>query len=267
MKIITLIENHVQLESLQAEHGLSILIDTGVEKILFDVGQSDLFIKNAIKLGIDIAEIDYVVLSHGHSDHTGGLYPFLQINKKAKIFCKKEIFIPKYNKGDKFIGLPLQDNLLKERLVFIDSVIELTGNIFIVPHIDIYNPDDTHFENLKKKVNDELLKDDMLDELFIVVKHKSKISILTACSHRGITNICKTAIDYFKFPVNAIIGGFHLKHSTVEQYQFILDFLNSEIKPSLVGICHCTGIEKLASMKRDLNSYVFYNETGKQLDL
>ena len=93
MKLTTLIDNYVEKASLYAEHGLSILIDTGIVKILFDTGQSDNFIHNAEVLGIDLKEIDFVVLSHGHFDHTGGLYPFLQLNKKAKIICKKEIFI------------------------------------------------------------------------------------------------------------------------------------------------------------------------------
>ena len=267
MKIITLVENQVKLEGLQAEHGISILIDTGSEKILFDTGQSDLFIRNANEMGIDLAEIDFLVLSHGHYDHTGGLYSFLRLNTKAKIICKSNIFIPKYNSLGKFIGFHFIEDLLKGRLIFIHSITELVNNIFVFPQIHIYNEIDTHFTDLRIKVKDELMLDEMMDEIFIVLKHKNKFSILTACSHRGITNICKTAIDYFNMPVNAVIGGFHLKNSTVEQYKFIVEYLNVKVTPSLVGVCHCTGIEKFELMKTDLNSYVFYNDTGKILDL
>ena len=67
------------------EHGLSILLDTGSLLVLLDTGASDLFIRNARTLGMDLADVDYVFLSHGHNDHAGGLRAFLEINDKAKI--------------------------------------------------------------------------------------------------------------------------------------------------------------------------------------
>ncbi len=97
MKITTLIENLVYKRGLFSEHGLSIYIETSNKKILFDTGQSGLFLENAKTLGISIDEIDAVVLSHGHYDHTGGLYLFLEKNSKAKIYAKRGIFTPKFN--------------------------------------------------------------------------------------------------------------------------------------------------------------------------
>lgn len=92
MRIVTLIENLVYKQGFIAEHGLAIFIETENRKILFDTGQSGLFLQNAQKLGIAIDDIDGLVLSHGHYDHTGGLYPFLEKNSKAKIFAKKRHF-------------------------------------------------------------------------------------------------------------------------------------------------------------------------------
>ena len=86
MKIITLIENLTYKQGLVAEHGLSLYIESADKKILFDTGQSGLFMQNAKKLGINIEEIDSVILSHGHYDHTGGLYPFLQKNREQNRF-------------------------------------------------------------------------------------------------------------------------------------------------------------------------------------
>ena len=93
MKIVTLIENLANRSGLIAEHGLSFYIETDKSKIIFDTGQSSLFLNNAKKLNINIEDVDALVLSHGHFDHTGGLYPFLEANKKAKIFCKKGGYI------------------------------------------------------------------------------------------------------------------------------------------------------------------------------
>jgi 7,8-dihydropterin-6-yl-methyl-4-(beta-D-ribofuranosyl)aminobenzene 5'-phosphate synthase len=264
MQITTLIENHVELRSLYAEHGLSILIDTGTKKILFDTGQSDKFLFNAMKLGIDIMDIDYVVLSHGHYDHTGGLSAFLNLNKKAIVFCKKEIFISKYDHTNNFIGIVWQDNLFQDRFTFINSITELDDNLFIIPDVIIHHPIDTHFENLRVRIDDSLVADEMQDELFIVIRYEDKINIITACSHRGISNICETANDIFKLPFNLIVGGFHLKNSSQKQYKFIVDYIN-KLSPLAVGTCHCTGVEKFGSMQKDIKCPVFYNYTGRHI--
>ena len=84
-KITTLVENCVYGRKLQAEHGLSLYIETAEHKLLFDTGASDLFIRNARLLHIDLREVDYLVLSHGHSDHTGGLRHFLELNTIATV--------------------------------------------------------------------------------------------------------------------------------------------------------------------------------------
>lgn len=92
-KITTLVENAVYGRNLQAEHGLSLLIENNGYKILFDTGQSDLFIHNATLSDIEIAEVNFLILSHGHSDHTGGLRHFLSVNKKASVIVNRKPFI------------------------------------------------------------------------------------------------------------------------------------------------------------------------------
>ena len=99
MKITALAENVSTTEDLGSEHGLSLFIETEAHKLLFDTGQGSLFAENAVKLGVDLKQVERCVISHGHYDHTGGLYPFLSINSKAKVYIKKEAFISKY-KGE-----------------------------------------------------------------------------------------------------------------------------------------------------------------------
>ncbi|MBO5230600.1 MAG: MBL fold metallo-hydrolase [Clostridia bacterium] len=72
MIVKVLCENTSLCDSFGCEHGLSLYIESGERKILFDMGQTNLFEANAEKLGIDLAEIDFAVLSHGHYDHSGG---------------------------------------------------------------------------------------------------------------------------------------------------------------------------------------------------
>jgi 7,8-dihydropterin-6-yl-methyl-4-(beta-D-ribofuranosyl)aminobenzene 5'-phosphate synthase len=267
MKIITLIENLAYKQGLVAEHGLAIFIESENRKILFDTGQSGLFLQNAAILGINIEDIDILILSHGHYDHTGGLYPFLKKNFKAKVYAKNGIFTPKYHGADRFIGVEKNEALLKDRFIPLNSITEIVENIFIMPEIPIYNRIDTHFKGLTIKNNEnELISDEFSDELFLVIKQNNKINIITACSHRGITNICKAAVDYFKLPVNLLLGGFHMKESTQTQYTEISSFLK-QLKPQHIGVCHCTGIDKYAELRNDCGTNVFYNFTASEIEV
>ena len=266
MRIITLIENVVNGGNLQAEHGLSLYIETETKKILFDTGQTGLFMQNAKKLGIDISDIDIVVLSHGHYDHTGGLYPFLKKNSKAKVYAKSDIFIPHYRGHTRFLGTPYHENKLENRLIFVDSITEIAENIFIMPNIEIHHTVDTNFKGFNKKVGSNFVPDEFDDELFMTIKHEDKINILTACSHRGISNICSTATDFFKLPVGLILGGFHMKECSILQYIHITYYFRT-LQPDSIGACHCTGIDKYAEMYMECDRDLFYNFTGNEITI
>lgn len=266
MKIITLIENLVYDQGLVAEHGLSVYVETVNCKILFDTGQSGIFIQNAKTLGIAIEEIDCVVLSHGHYDHTGGLYPFLEANKKAKVYAKRELFDPKYRSNETFIGTPKNEELLKDRLVFVDEITELDEGVFIMPNIPIKYTIDKHFDGLLKLKDTEIVPDEFDDELFMAIVEKERINIISACSHRGITNICEAATEHFNRKVGLILGGFHLKNCTNEQFKHISCYFN-KLNPSSIGVCHCTGVEKYASLLVDCDTHLFYNYTGTKIEI
>ena len=266
MKIITLIENLVYDQGLVAEHGLSVYLETDNRKMLFDTGQSGIFIQNAKTLGIAIEEIDCVVLSHGHYDHTGGLYPFLKANQKAKIYAKRELFDPKYRSNKTFIGTPKNEELLKDRLAFVDEITELDEEVFIMPDIPIKYNIDKHFDGLLKLKDTEIVPDEFDDELYISLIENNLVSIISACSHRGITNICEAAIEYFNCKVGLILGGFHLKNCTDEQFKHISCYLNKR-KPTSIGVCHCTGVENYASLLVGCDTHFFYNDTGTKIEI
>lgn len=97
MRITCLIENTASDEKFIAEHGLSLYVETDKAKILFDMGQSDAFVSNADKLGINLSDVDLAILSHGHYDHGGGLRKFLDINKNAPVYINRYAFEPRYN--------------------------------------------------------------------------------------------------------------------------------------------------------------------------
>ena len=105
MKITVLLENTTARADMKTEHGLSLYIETEKHKILFDMGQTEIFAENAKKLGIDLSQVDVAVLSHGHYDHGGGLAKFLDINNRATVYIHTEAFLPHYNGKHRYIGL------------------------------------------------------------------------------------------------------------------------------------------------------------------
>ena len=101
MKITALVENTTKTEGFEAEHGLSLYIETNKHNIIFDMGQSDLFLKNAGKLGINLENVDIAILSHGHYDHSGGLGAFLELNKIAPVYLSEFAFEHHFNGSEK----------------------------------------------------------------------------------------------------------------------------------------------------------------------
>ena len=96
MKWTVLVDNRTNNPALETEHGLSILLETEQHRILLDTGASNLFIRNAERLGIDLSTVDYVFISHGHSDHAGGLRYFMEVNRTAKVIVSPEAVSGKY---------------------------------------------------------------------------------------------------------------------------------------------------------------------------
>ncbi|RHJ91405.1 MBL fold metallo-hydrolase [Parabacteroides bouchesdurhonensis] len=265
-KVITLLENSVYGRRLQGEHGLSLYIESDKYKLLFDTGASGLFIRNAAELGINLEEVDYLILSHGHSDHTGGLSDFLKINRKASIVCKKEILNPKF-KEKRENGIIQNKCFDTSRFLFIDKQTELIPNLFFFPNIEIEDTEDTHFEHFYTKINGAIVPDAFDDELALALIDNHTYSIISACSHRGITNIIRAVQKSFpSYTFNILIGGFHIHNAPNSKFQRIASFLEQN-PPNHIGICHCTGIDKYALFCQRFQDHVFYNYTGFAINI
>jgi len=279
MKIITLTDNNTHNCNLESEHGLSVYIETENHKILFDTGKSDIFIKNAQKLKIDLREVDVVVISHGHYDHLGGLIYFMQLNSKAKIYLKKEIFDYQYqsvrNRIAKEIGYPNELEGYKSRFTFLKDDILKDDNLCLISKIENEYPIPKG-NKLLFKYNDKTNEaDDFQLELIFVIDLPDGLCIFSGCAHNGILNMLHTVKKYFPNKIiKAVFGGLHL----IDQNQFITTETNDElinialVFDKLSGKAqlytgHCTGENATTIMKEILNKRLHHFYAGHKIEI
>ncbi len=243
MKITILSENSVYPEAAKkckAEWGLSAYLEFNGKKILFDTGASNLFQENAKNLKIDLEELDYIVLSHFHWDHSRGLQ-YLNFDQKKKLITHPEV-------PDKVEGIIAIIMKARFDLATQSAPIEFEKDVFFLGEI----PRVTSFEKGRYK------KDKMLDDTAIAVKTKKGTVVITGCSHSGICNICEQAKKVTNQPLYGVIGGFHLAEDKPEAVEGTIDYLKNENVQKIFPM-HCVdfptlckfyqkfGIEKLGA--------------------
>lgn len=263
MKITSLVEN-TSATGMPVEHGLSLYIQLNADvndnanhavNILFDMGQGTLFAENAERLGVDIADVDVAIVSHGHYDHGGGLKTFLELNKKAKVYVHKDAFQPHYSlreNGLAYIGLdPLQLSLKgreKDRIVLCGDQTRIGDKmtLFADVHGRCCCPTGNRllFEDplqlpLKGGENetpriDALRNDRFTHEQNLVIEEGDKVVLFAGCAHNGIVNIMRKAETVLRQgsaqvigkKLTHVLGGMHLVKSGLseeEENAFIAD--------------------------------------------
>lgn len=241
MRITSLLENTTERDDMQIEHGLSLYIETENRKILFDVGQTDMFCENAKVLGIDLSEVDLAVISHGHYDHGGGLKSFLEINSRAPIYIRKNAFLPYYN-GDKYIGL---DPALKDepRLVFTEDEYKIDSDLTLFSCNERIRKRAPIPSALTEKVGERLIPDQFLHEQYLLIEERGKKVLISGCSHKGVLDVAEW------FAPDVLIGGFH--YSTLALDDRLADAARElAARSAAIYTCHCTGRAQYEFMKQ-----------------
>ncbi len=280
MKITVLAENSIcqnNSKAVKPEHGLSLYIEYRDKKILFDVGQSDLFIKNAVKLGVDLSLIDYVFISHGHIDHGGGIEHFLKINKTAKIYLHRRATEKYYTKIFGWIPyyVGLNRNIIKansDRFIFIEKDLFIADGINLIEEFLQDFPQPEANRQLFEKSGSQFTLDKFKHELVLLLEEKDGAVLFTACSHSGIINMVNTAL--FRFPqlkFKAIFGGFHT-HNPInrrdESDVYIEKLITAlgNIK-AVFYTGHCTGQKNFKKIKEKLGEKIQTMNTGEIIEV
>ena len=281
MYIGTLIEDTLceKCSYLKNEHGLSLYIKYNNKNILFDSGPSDVFIENSIKMNLNLSEIDYLIISHGHFDHGGGIIPFLEKNKKAKIYiqryCNNQYYYEE-NSQKEYIGLnPEIFEKYSSRIIYTDdSVFNITEDIFLVPNVKIKEDITYNNKAMLIDIGEQLFKQDTFEhEQAMVIKKQDKYYLFSGCAHKGIINIANSIKEIFNInKIDFLIGGLHL----VEDPILKTAICNSELDKVAVYLknnveytytCHCTGDIAYNYLKKHLGNRIQYLRTGSEIDI
>ncbi|MDL1957657.1 MAG: MBL fold metallo-hydrolase [Candidatus Desulfofervidus auxilii] len=270
MRLTVLVDNNTLIDQYYlGEPAVSYWIEADNYKVLFDVGYSDVFIKNAKALGIDLKQADFLVLSHGHLDHTWGLEHFIslvgKISKGIKLVAHPLTFERKFYKGFGEIGTRKRKEEIAKYfdLSLSKEPIWLTENLCFLGEIPRLNdfegkmPIGTIIKDGKE------LPDYVIDDSALVYKSKKGLVIISGCSHSGICNI----INYAKkicqeTKILDIIGGLHLFDAGEEVLNKTIKYFKScNIK--IIHPCHCTGLRA----KIELGKHFQVEEVGSGLIL
>ena len=262
MKLTALVENTTCREDLGAEHGLSLYVETGDRKLLFDAGQTDLYRENAEKLGIDLKKVDTFVLSHGHYDHGGGLSSFMKDNRTARIYASELSFEDFFNGPEKYIGLNpvLRDSM---RILRISEKTDLKDGLTLYPGRLVPTPRKVESYGLYCRYGHLRVPDTFLHEQYLLLEENGKRILFSGCSHRGIVNIAE------HFRPDVLIGGFHFKKLDPQKDQAVLKSAAEALLalPTKYYTCHCTGTAQYQYLKSIMGDRIDYLSTGSQLEL
>ena len=258
MRIVSLLENTTHREDIGAEHGLSLYIEANGYRILFDMGQTDLFARNAQSMGIDLSQVDLAILSHGHYDHAGGLLHFLDCNAHAPVYVHSAAR-GDYRHGEaRYIGI---DPSLKRhpRLIFGEGERVIGEGLTLLDCNDRPRLHDAGSFGLEEWIDGMLVPDRFLHEQYLLIEEAGRRVLISGCSHKGIADIVRW------FEPDVLIGGFHL--STLEdeaRLGEIADLLGSF--STRYYTCHCTGERQFAFLRERVKD-LFYLSAGEEIQL
>ncbi|TQD27669.1 MBL fold metallo-hydrolase [Methanolobus vulcani] len=266
MKLTVLIDNNTLIDRyFLGEPGVSYLIEADDKKILFDTGYSDAFIRNAQKTNINLLDVDHIVLSHAHLDHTWGLDPLIKLYTEAQIenlehsepdlIAHPLIFNSRTYPGIPEIGTLLSADKVSRifRLRLSSEPLWLTENVVFLGEIPRIFDFEQDLPESKIIIDGKESDDELLDDTALAIKTKNGLVIVTGCSHSGICNI----IEYAKEVCNEenivdIIGGFHLLNPPETKIKGTVDYFQN-LKATEVHACHCTDLESKIALSAVCN--------------
>lgn len=281
MRATVLVDN-IKGCGLKGEWGLCVYIEYEDKVVLLDTGASDLFVRNAKKLGLDLEKVDFAVLSHAHFDHADGMRPFFEINKKAPFYLQKGTEENCYEKiwlYRKYIGIPR--GILREageRIRFTEGKFQICPGVWLLPHttpgLEAVGRRNHMYLRSSENGGEETDRggrkwrpDDFSHEQSLVFDAEDGLVIFNSCSHGGADNIINEVKAAFPGEkIKAIIGGFHLFTRREEEVRELARSIRATgIQQVYTG--HCTGDKAFDVLKEELGDMVHQLSCGLVIEL
>ena len=268
-KITVLYDAVGQVGGLQKDGGYSALVEAGGKRILFDTGDNpDILAANATALGVDLSRLDFVVISHRHGDHMGGMEYLLKVNPRVRIYAPKENF------GVFGSSLPSQFYRKNEQLP---------------SHMRYYDgrpPETMRFGSAWPRANFELIDQTKeiapgitlialvsdkpttleLKELSLAIRTPDGLVLIVGCSHPGLDKILEAARDIDPH-IHLIAGGFHLVVAQDPAIAQVVTLLHDTDKVDYIAPGHCTGEPAFTALEQAYGDHYLYAGLGAVLSL
>jgi len=256
-------------ENLKKDWGFSVLIEYSGKKILFDTGNNaKTFAANVKAMHVDLKDLDFVVISHRHGDHTSGLNYLLQVNPRVKIYVPAESFgvfgstLPKglyktvdtlpssmrYFNGADPQAFPSGSPWPEANFVSVDSQIEVAPGIFLIPTVS----------NVKGTLE--------LRELTLALNTPRGLVLVVGCSHPGVEEILSAA-SAVNSHVHMLLGGLHLVKTPDAEIERLAIALHDKWKIDRIAPGHCTGEPAFAKLKQVFGDSYLYAGLGSRVDI
>lgn len=272
MKIVNLVEDTAGREGCIYEHGLSFYLETKEHKLLMDTGASDAFMENAGKLGIDLSQVDTVILSHGHYDHSGGILPFVRQNSQAVIYMQRtagEDYFSIRESGETYIGID-KDILKLPQVCLIEGNKKIDEELFLFAGITGRRFPAKSNQRLKRRDGSVLVQDTFGHEQCLVVKQGTRHILLSGCAHNGILNILDRYREIYGNAPDIVISGFHMirKAEYSEEEIAVIRGTAEELAGlrTIFYTGHCTGKAAYEIMKEVMGEQLREIHSGMRIE-
>lgn len=254
---------------MKKDWGYALLVETGGKRILFDTGDDPaIFAENVATKKVDLSQIDFVVLSHRHADHMGGLTYLLKINPSVKIYAPKEAFgIYGSDLPSKFYR---KDETLPPSMRYYSGAPPETmkfgsafpgANISLIDKTTEVMPGITLIALVSDTPGTKELK-----ELSLAIATPDGLVVIVGCAHPGIENVVAEAVKINPH-VHLVAGGFHLVAAQDPMIERVTAALNETFKVDLIAPGHCTGEPTFAALQKAFRERYLYAGVGSVIDL
>ncbi len=228
------------------QHGLAIFVEADC-RVLFDTGPSAVILANAAMAGVNLASAEWIVLSHGHWDHTDGLEALMATGLRTRLLVHPDVFARRHRPSGEFNGMLFPREQLASAFELHESTgpLQLSDTVWFLGEIPRTNDFEAQTTPFFRTDNGPKRPDPLPDDTALAIRTPRGLVVVTGCSHAGVCNICEHARKVTgEERLHMVLGGFHLLDDSDIVDKSIAYFRERQVERLLP--MHCTAMPALA---------------------